>query len=465
MKYDIKILLWLFISFSCPVYGQETSSKIDKKDLSDFIKTLTSIRFEGRGIDNDGQLKTQEFIVDRFKELQLEPFTPDGYLEKFALRQTDRAEIYMSTPSRKILKNLDRMIFDGDIRRNETIEREVVFGGYGTDDELNRINVESRIVMVVLRNQRDEYAVKKRLEERNASGLIVFYEDDREFDLIKTRVKDFYTQKRYSIVDNCLATGTSQEEASENVSATPVFYTIKIPGQEVKNITGLSKNKLVTLAMTGKISKAPPTRFTIHFDRVDSTVVTANVAGVIKGESEQSIIISAHYDHVGKVDKVYYPGADDNASGIAALLELAEEFAQQGANLKYKMVFLATTAEEAGLLGSLYHTEHPDFDPEKVFCSINIDMISRCDNYHKDCDYLYCIGDGQSPALDSLVMEAGLLYPPCVIDNSGNQSGIFARSDAYSFKKKESPPSCFFRASTTTTTNRPPQLTKSISTF
>jgi len=83
MKYDIKILLWLFVSLSCPAYGQETSSKIDKKDLSDFIKTLSSTRFEGRGIDNDGQIKTQEFIVDRFKELQLEPFTPDGYLEKF----------------------------------------------------------------------------------------------------------------------------------------------------------------------------------------------------------------------------------------------------------------------------------------------------------------------------------------------------------------------------------------------
>ena len=187
----------------------------------------------------------------------------------------------------------------------------------------------------------------------------------------------------------------------------------------------------------------PPTSITIHFDRVETTIETANVVGVIKGEGERSIIISTHYYHVGKDENLNYSGADDNASCVAALLELAEEFAQH-ANLKYTMVFLATTAEEAGLLGSLYHTGHPDFDPEQVYCSIVIDMISMCDNYHADCEYLYYIGDGQSPALDSLVMEAGLLYPPCVIDNSGNQSGIFARSDAYSFKKKGIPSILFF---------------------
>ena len=70
---------------SCRAFGQEASSKIDKTDLYDFIKTLTSTQFGGRGLDNDGQLKTQEFIVDRFKELQLAPFLPDGYLEKFSL--------------------------------------------------------------------------------------------------------------------------------------------------------------------------------------------------------------------------------------------------------------------------------------------------------------------------------------------------------------------------------------------
>ena len=82
------ILLFFFLAISHYNFGQETSSKIDKKDLRSFIKTLTSTKFAGRGLDDDGHIKTQEFIINRFKELQLEAFSPDGYLEKITLNQS-----------------------------------------------------------------------------------------------------------------------------------------------------------------------------------------------------------------------------------------------------------------------------------------------------------------------------------------------------------------------------------------
>jgi len=280
----------LLLMISCPCFGQESSSKIDKIDLHDFIEMLSSSEFEGRGIDNDGQIKTQEFIINRFEELQLEPFSPDGYLERFSL----------------------------------------CYNLYG------------------------------RLQ-------------------LKTVTKA-----------DCGYCGVTDE-----------------------------------FELSGKI------------------IETANVIGVIRGESEKAIVISAHYDHIGQDESHYYPGADDNASGVAALLELAEEFSHYE-NLKYTLIFLATSAEEGGLLGSLYHTEQPDFDPAKIVCNVNLDMIARCDIHHPDCNYLYCMGNDNSEMLDSIVRKAEAMFPHCTFDYSDNGSGVFERTDAYNFMKKGVPSILFF---------------------
>jgi len=308
------ILLTLLFGIFVHSYGQKTGSKIDKEDLSAFIKTLSSIQFEGRALDNNGHIKTQEFIVKRYMELQLEPFSSDGYLEKFYLNQTSRGDLYLITPNNRTLSNNDSVMINREMKQISETENEIVFGGYGSEDE-------------------------------------------------------------------------------------------------------------------------------------DRKVEVANVVGLIKGESEKLIVISAHYDHVGWLDKEdttnYYPGADDNASGVAALLELAEEFSQYK-NLKYSMMFLATTGEEGGLLGSSYHVNHPDFDPERVVCNFNLDMISRCDAQQDDCFYLYCISDERSQWLDSLVREADKIFPHCSFIYSSNDTDIFSRTDTYNFSKKGIPSILFF---------------------
>jgi len=438
------MLIFLF-SLYCSFHGigQEASSKIDSIDLRAFVDTLSSSQFEGRGVDNDGQIKTQEFIVDKFKALRLKPFFGDGFLEKFFLHQTDRGKLYVETHNHRLLQNLDQMVYEGAIHHNKTMEREVVFGGYGTEKELNRIAVENRFVMILSRNQEDEFFIKKRLEERDASGLVVFYKDDKSFEAIQLRLHDFYAQKKYEIVERHANTNALFPQLAETVNAFPAICSIKLSGEEVKNVMGLSKSKLVSLASKGKNHHVPPTVMTIHFEQVEKTIETANVIGFVKGEKDTSIVVSAHYDHVGREGNQFFPGADDNASGVAALLELAEEFAQYK-HLKYSMIFMATTAEEGGLLGSLYHTEQPDFDPRKIVCNVNIDMISRCDDSHDDCAYLYCIGNDQSEMLDSLVRKADSRFQACSFDYSGNDSDIFYRTDGYNFKKKGVPSILFF---------------------
>ena len=428
----------LLLILACKSYGQVVTSKIDQNDLREFIKTLSSIQFEGRSVDNDGQIKTQEFIMDRFKTLQIEPYLSGGYQEKFTLNQTDKGEVYLKTQNGQQLLNYDRMVFTGDIPPVKTIESQIVFGGYGTEEELKQVNVENRIVLILTESSSGDYEIKKRLEALHASGIIYFHKDDKPFKSTKNLLKDVHYRKSYSISDRHDAT-TIDAQPSE----IPFLYFLMIPEAELKNVMGMSKSKLINLANRKKIKRVPATEISVHFEQAKKTIKTANVLGVIKGDSPQSIILSAHYDHMGMDDNQYYPGADDNASGIAAMLELAEEF-KQYENLKYSMIFLATSAEECGLLGSTYHVNHPDFDPEKVVCNINMDMISRCDSKQTDCNYLYCIGNNLSEALDSLVREADKLYPNCMCDYSENNSGIFVRTDAYNFSKKGIPAILFF---------------------
>lgn len=103
-----------------------------------------------------------------------------------------------------------------------------------------------------------------------------------------------------------------------------------------------------------------------------------NLIAFIPGETEEFIVFTAHYDHLGKMGKnVYMPGAQDNASGTAFLLDLADYYSKN--KPKYSIAFMFFFGEEAGLLGSLYYVFNPIFDLNKIKVLINIDMAGTGD--------------------------------------------------------------------------------------
>lgn len=109
-----------------------------------------------------------------------------------------------------------------------------------------------------------------------------------------------------------------------------------------------------------------------------SNYKTQNVWGFIKGKtySDSLIMISAHYDHLGMMGNVMYPGANDNASGTAMLMELARYFGQKQNQPEISIMFALFSGEEAGLKGSKYMADHFPFDKEKVQLVINLDMVA-----------------------------------------------------------------------------------------
>lgn len=145
---------------------------------------------------------------------------------------------------------------------------------------------------------------------------------------------------------------------------------------------------------------------TIKADAVfDAGYDSKNVIGIIKGNKtpDSLIVITAHYDHLGGMgNKTFFPGANDNASGVAMLLSLAEYFSKQENQQPYSILFVAFAGEEAGLQGSKYYTEHPLLPLSKIRFLINLDLLGTGDDgimvvnateFEKDFSLLQSIND------------------------------------------------------------------------
>ncbi len=171
-----------------------------------------------------------------------------------------------------------------------------------------------------------------------------------------------------------------------------------------------------------------------------------NVVAFIEGSEhpEEIIIVSGHLDHLGTTDEATYYGADDNASGTAALMEMAQAFAiakKEGHGPKRSILFLHLTAEESGLLGSNYYVKNPIYALENTVVNLNIDMIGRVDTIHKekqDENYIYIIGaDRLSTELHYISEITNNLFTNLNLDYRYNAEDdanrYYYRSDHYNF--------------------------------
>jgi hypothetical protein len=136
---------------------------------------------------------------------------------------------------------------------------------------------------------------------------------------------------------------------------------------------------------------------------------TANVVGILPGRDpklrDETVLFTAHYDHLGVRGEQVLPGADDNASGTAGLLELARTFAQDPQRPKRTLLFIAFGAEEAGLLGSYYYTAHPLRPLETTAAVINLDMIGRDERPSKQTEGLIRIAEDTSNELNLIGLK------------------------------------------------------------
>ena len=175
-----------------------------------------------------------------------------------------------------------------------------------------------------------------------------------------------------------------------------------------------------------------------------------NVVAFIKGSDkpDEYVVISAHYDHIGIKGKKIFNGADDDASGTSAVLEIAEAFqkaVRDGNGPKRSIVFLHVTGEEIGLFGSRFYTEFPIFPLIHTVVNLNIDMVGRVDKSHEENpNFIYLIGaDKLSSELHDLSEAMNEKYTNLNLDYTYNDENdpnrFYYRSDHYNFAKNNIP--------------------------
>ncbi len=152
--------------------------------------------------------------------------------------------------------------------------------------------------------------------------------------------------------------------------------------------------------------------------------LTKNIIAVLPGTDDvlknEYMIIGAHLDHVGKQDGLFFPGANDNASGSAAVLEIASAFVKSGISFKRTIIFVLFTSEELGMLGSKYFVEHTPVPLEKVVAMFNLDCIGHGDSIQ--------VGGGiSSPQLWKKTCHFDSVYTKLLIPKSGNGGGADAQ--------------------------------------
>ncbi len=167
----------------------------------------------------------------------------------------------------------------------------------------------------------------------------------------------------------------------------------------------------------------------------DTTVVGGNVVGMIKGETDKSIVITGHFDHLGIRNGKIYNGADDDASGTVALFAIAEYFKDK--TPKHNLIFAAVDAEEVGMHGSAYFVNNHKNAKENIILNINMDMIA-----HNDKNELFAVGlyhyPQLKPQLENLDSPITLLFGHDNPNNKEQDDWTFS-SDHRSFHKEKIP--------------------------
>ena len=200
------------------------------------------------------------------------------------------------------------------------------------------------------------------------------------------KLKDFLAQdytQTFILIDDSGVTGDKEKEIWEDMRSNPfkarglIMLCDKLTEETSETVSSYT---LLKALHTSSFRNAT----TISVDIVNKLIKkfpTQNIIGYIKGnvQPDSFIVFTAHYDHLGIMGSIYFPGANDNASGVAMLLSLANYYSQHKDSLRYSIAFMAFSGEEVDLLGSKYYNENPLFPLANIRFLVNMDIMGTGD--------------------------------------------------------------------------------------
>lgn len=369
--------LFVLVLFSpISISFAQDSCKVDPDRIQHYVYTLASDSMQGRASGLPGQKMAAAFIEEEFRAAGLIPVGDSGYFQPFVLYSTTTGQLQF-TGTRRVATASAR-VPDG-VAAPDTCQ--FVYPGRKGWRTAKVLPGQSQFLLIRSGTTRK---ANKEIARYYAHGfrhfLLVTESNRMEFQ----RMKLSMTGNTYQLTRES-ASGWFDKLAKDADTATiaviqPVSLSSLIgftPDYQVLD-QQIRKNRSPIVLRESIPCFAKP-------GKVDS-LMTENVAGMIGGTLEGSgvVVITAHYDHVGVGEKGINVGADDNASGTAALMELAHALScmkAQGEKFERGVVFVAFSAEELGLLGSQFFVESKLFDSLDVAMNVNMDMIGRSVKY------------------------------------------------------------------------------------
>jgi Zn-dependent M28 family amino/carboxypeptidase len=455
-------VLFLCLVAAPSLTAEPANAGIDARRLSEYIRILASDDFEGRGPGTRGEDKTLAYLTDQFEKLGLQPAGERGsWTQTVPLRRIEtKGEIKVSftlAGRARPLAELDEIVVLTHTPTNRVTVRNapLVFVGFGVHaperawDDFKGYDLKGKIAVMLVNDPDFEMDPTQPLygrfdgkamtyygrwtykfEEagrRGALGVLLVHETGPAgygWNTVRNSdsVAQFDIADRRPSVPSPLVEGWIQRDiAVELFKAAGLNFDAE-------------KQRAQTLAFRPILLRN--TSFSADFAVDSSTIVSHNIVGKLTGTRypEEAVLYSAHWDHLGigapdaRGDRIYN-GAVDNASGTAAMLEMARLFASS-ARTPRSIYFIGFTAEEKGLLGSRYYAEHPIVPLATTVALLNFDVI----NLKGPAKDVSSDGDGGSN-LDALLAAQAAKQGRRFAPDEHSEEGRFFRGDHFSLAK------------------------------
>jgi Zn-dependent M28 family amino/carboxypeptidase len=426
---------------------------IDGKIFSQHMAVLAADSLEGRKPFSTGEDKTLRYLKAEFEKLGMKPGNGDSYFQEVPMveikSQPGGPMVFNGKSGTLSLNYLDDFVAASRHIQDEVQlkDSELIFAGYGIVapeydwNDYAGLDVKGKTVVVLVNDPgfadstlfkgktmtyygRWTYKFEEAARQGAAGVMIVHY--TRPASYAWTVVRSGWSKSKLYL------------EADDNNKSRALLegWITMDSAKKLLKLAGVSEDLLTAAGKKGfkPVPLGVHTSMTIRNQIKKSK--SNNVLAVWPGtdRKDEYIIYSAHWDHLGKGEAVngdsIYNGAADNATGVAALFEIAHAFSKEKKKPSRSILFLAVTAEEQGLLGSEYYTTHPVYAPNETVATINMDVLQP---FGKMKDIIL-VGKGQSE-LDDYADEVAKRQGRITRGEPDPSGGWYFRSDHFNFAK------------------------------
>ncbi len=454
--------LLTLLLFSLSLNAQQTDpvlqqyiKAVNKDSIMSHLRVLASDAYEGRGTFEAGGEKAMQYLSQEFAKRNLQPFLPDSsrlsnkanYRQSFALQHTLFTECQIKTANEQYQYMTDFLACN--VFQQNAEPHDLVFVGFNNIDSVQNdfktANIEGKWVALILENNVLNTAnltllliqKAKKAKQQGAKG--VFFIQTNAGNYVMTKKTMELRESKFDIAE------------PKTVNEFPILILNK---KTTAALFGVKEN--VLSAYLDSIQTGKPTKSRLFAANIamnakpnNEAFTTSNIIGYMEGSdlNAEAIVVSSHFDHLGKKGGVIHNGANDNASGTSTMLEMLrvlDEMRKKGIKPRRTIIFAGFTAEEKGLWGSRFYTNNPLFPLDKTKFDVNIDMVGVLGSKNKRKPAkIAIIEDGnlefrqqERKLVENYKLNLKLDYS---FSDKNHREQLFFRSDHYNFAKNGIP--------------------------